>query len=36
MGKDTGFLEYERKVSTADEPKDRIKHFKEFHIMLSL
>ncbi len=36
MGKDTGFLEYERKVSTADEPKDRIKHFKEFHIMLSI
>lgn len=31
MGKPTGFLEYERKVSRAEEPGRRIKHFNEFH-----
>lgn len=31
MGKPTGFLEYERKTSVAEKPKDRIKHFNEFH-----
>lgn len=31
MGKPTGFLEYERKVSKAEEPQKRIKHFNEFH-----
>ena len=29
MGKPTGFLEYERKTSVAEKPKDRIKHFNE-------
>lgn len=31
MGKPTGFMEYEREVSTAAEPLERIKHFREFH-----
>jgi glutamate synthase (NADPH/NADH) small chain len=31
MGKPTGFMEYQREVSTAAEPKERIKNFKEFH-----
>ena len=31
MGKPTGFLDYERKTSTAEAPKERIKHFNEFH-----
>lgn len=31
MGKPTGFLDYERKTSAAQEPKERIKHFNEFH-----
>ena len=31
MGKPTGFLEYERKTSAAESPKERIKHFNEFH-----
>ena len=31
MGKPTGFLEYERKVSTDVSPKLRIKNFNEFH-----
>lgn len=35
MGKPTGFLEYERKVSTNVSPKQRIKNFKEFHEHLS-
>lgn len=35
MGKPTGFLEYERKTSVAEKPKDRIKHFNEFHVHLS-
>ncbi|MFT3982326.1 MAG: glutamate synthase subunit beta [Lachnospiraceae bacterium] len=35
MGKPTGFLEYEREVSRAVKPGDRIKNFNEFHIPLS-
>lgn len=35
MGKPTGFLEYERKVSIAESPKDRIQHYNEFHTYLS-
>lgn len=31
MGKPTGFLEYERQVSTDVIPKQRIKNFNEFH-----
>ncbi len=34
MGKPTGFMEYKREVSTAEEPKKRIKHFNEFHTHL--
>ena len=34
MGKPTGFLEYDRKTSTAEMPKERIKHFNEFHTHL--
>ena len=36
MGKPTGFMEYERKVSHAEKPRDRIKHFNEFHQPLSM
>lgn len=36
MGKPTGFMEYERLNSHADKPKDRIKHFNEFHQTLSM
>ena len=36
MGKPTGFLEYERKVSTDVSPKQRIKNFQEFHEHLSM
>ena len=35
MGKSTGFLEFERKTSQAEEPLQRIKHFKEFHVPLT-
>ena len=35
MGKPTGFLEYEREVSRAVKPSERIKNFNEFHIPLS-
>ena len=35
MGKPTGFLDYDRKTSTAEMPKERIKHFNEFHTHLS-
>lgn len=35
MGKPTGFMEYDRKVSQEISPKERIKDFKEFHIPLS-
>ncbi|MBR1692760.1 MAG: glutamate synthase subunit beta [Lachnospiraceae bacterium] len=31
MGKPTGFIEYKREVSVSEEPKDRIRHFNEFH-----
>ncbi|MED9904249.1 MAG: glutamate synthase subunit beta [Lachnospiraceae bacterium] len=31
MGKPTGFLEYERIVSKAEDAEKRIKHFNEFH-----
>ena len=31
MGKPTGFMEYRREVSEAEEPKSRVKHFNEFH-----
>ena len=34
MGKPTGFLEFEREVSHASTPKNRIKNFNEFHSML--
>ncbi len=30
MGKETGFLEYERKDRTYADPKERVKHYKEF------
>ncbi len=35
MGKPTGFLEYERNVSRVEGPKERIRHFQEFHKYLS-
>ncbi|MCI8890735.1 MAG: glutamate synthase subunit beta [Eubacterium sp.] len=35
MGKPTGFMDYERKTGRALEPKERIRHFHEFHIPLS-
>ena len=35
MGKPTGFLEYERKESSAEAPSKRIRHFNEFHTPLS-
>ena len=35
MGKPTGFLEIERQVSKAVEPKKRIQNFNEFHTPLS-
>lgn len=34
MGKPTGFMEYEREVSAAAQPLERIKHFREFHAHL--
>ncbi len=36
MGKPTGFLDYKREVSVSEEPKTRIRHFREFHAHLSL
>lgn len=36
MGKPTGFLDYERKVSNDVSPKQRIKNFNEFHEHLSM
>ncbi len=36
MGKPTGFLEYERKGSVAEEPLERIRHFNEFKRPLPL
>ncbi|MDD3185588.1 MAG: glutamate synthase subunit beta [Anaerostipes sp.] len=35
MGKPTGFLDYEREDAVAESPKQRIKHFNEFHTPLS-
>jgi glutamate synthase (NADPH/NADH) small chain len=35
MGKATGFMEYDREVSQAVSPKNRIKNFNEFHAPLS-
>jgi len=35
MGKPTGFMEYERRVSKDVSPRQRIKNFKEFHTPLS-
>ncbi len=35
MGKPTGFMEYERETAEAARPKDRVKHFNEFHVPLS-
>ncbi len=32
MGKETGFLEVDRKDRTYDDPKERLKHYKEFVI----
>lgn len=34
MGKPTGFMEYDRKVSRSVKPEERIKNFNEFHIPL--
>ena len=31
MGKPTGFMDYEREVSSAEAPESRVKHFNEFH-----
>jgi glutamate synthase (NADPH/NADH) small chain len=36
MGKPTGFMEYERAQTYAEPPKDRLKHFDEFHQPLSM
>lgn len=36
MGKPTGFMEYDRKVSKTVKPKARIKNFDEFHVSLPL
>ncbi|MBS7008337.1 glutamate synthase subunit beta [Anaerostipes sp.] len=34
MGKPTGFIDYQRKDARAEDPKERIKHYNEFHIPL--
>ena len=36
MGKPTGFMEYGRSETAAEAPKDRINHFNEFHLPLSM
>lgn len=36
MGKPTGFMEYDRAQTYAEPPKDRLKHFDEFHQPLSM
>lgn len=36
MGKPTGFMEYDRHDTRAQKPKERIKHFNEFHQPLSM
>jgi glutamate synthase (NADPH/NADH) small chain len=35
MGKPTGFMEYDRRGNPAEAPLERIKHWNEFHPMLS-
>lgn len=35
MGKPTGFMEFERNENYSEKPKDRIKHYNEFHLPLS-
>lgn len=35
MGKPTGFMDYERCGAGAQEPKERIRHYNEFHTFLS-
>lgn len=35
MGKATGFMEYERQDKLAEDPKVRIRHYREFHTPLS-
>ena len=35
MGKATGFMDYNRQDKLAEDPKDRIRHFREFHTPLS-
>ena len=35
MGKATGFMEYKRTESAAEEPLERIKHYREFHAPLN-
>ena len=35
MGKNTGFLEFERRTSQTEEPLQRIQYFNEFHIPLT-
>ena len=35
VGKATGFMDYDRQDKMAEDPKERIKHFKEFHTPLS-
>lgn len=36
MGKPTGFMEYDRKGNPAESPLERIRHWNEFHPMLSV
>lgn len=36
MGKPTGFMDYDRAETKAEAPKDRLKHFDEFHQPLSM
>ncbi len=36
MGKPTGFMEFSRTETKAEAPKDRVKHFNEFHQPLSM
>ena len=35
MGKATGFMDYDRRDAECESPKERIKHFREFHTPLS-
>ena len=36
MGKPTGFMEFERSENFAEKPKDRLKHYNEFHLPISM